>query len=193
MAFLAELVNHIGQRPLVHRANRLGRRCSRRRVHPHIERIVTPKAETASRRVELHGRDAEVGEHAVDGSDPSHIELVRESPIVAMNQLGPITVLGQRRARVCERRRIAIEPDHPRRASFHECAGVASETNRAIDEHAAPRGLEVFEHLRDHHGLVHGAKCSLQIPCSARRNPSSSIHGSRCSFWPKRSLFQTSR
>ena len=70
VALLAELVNHVRQRPLVRFGDQIRGRGTGRRIHAHIERIVPPKTEPPSRRVELHRRDAEIREHAGDAGDP---------------------------------------------------------------------------------------------------------------------------
>ena len=54
MAIFALLVNHVGERPLVRVADRVGRGRTGGRIHPHVERFVAPEAEPAARRIELH-------------------------------------------------------------------------------------------------------------------------------------------
>ena len=65
VALFAEFVNHVRQRSFIGGGQHVGRRRAARSVHPHVERLVSPEAESAIRRVELHRRHAEIGQHTV--------------------------------------------------------------------------------------------------------------------------------
>ena len=76
--FLAEFVDHVRQRSFIGGRQHVGRRRAARAVHPHVERLVPPEAEAAIRRVELHRRDAEIGQHTVHRGDAARVEQLDE-------------------------------------------------------------------------------------------------------------------
>ena len=163
-------------------------RLAARSIHPHVQRLVTLKAEAAARRFELKGREAEVGERAVHERRLAAIEDVAERPVVRVHQFDSIAPRQEPRARDPQRVQVAVEADEPRRARFEQRAGVSAEADGAIDEQAAAFGTQNAQHLGGHHRHVRH-----QIPNSDRARASSSVYGSRCSLARKRSWFQTSR
>src|SRR6185503_18467452 len=121
--------------------------------------------------VELHRRDPEIRQHTVHLSDAALIEHGVELPIVRVHDLDALPEWLQRDARRLNRRGIAIESDQPRRARLEQRTRVATQADRAIDEHAAPRRLEMFEHLRDHDRFVQWAQGSWLRPPVISRAP----------------------
>ena len=152
-------------------------------VHPHVERLVALEAEAAARRVELHRRDAEIGERAVDDGDAAAVEHVVERAIVGVHELDAIAPRRQRLARAGERVEVAIEADEPRRAGFEQRARVAAEADGAVDEEAAALGPQIA--ASDLGG--HDRDVRHQMPNSDSARASSSVYGSRCSLVRKRS------
>ena len=73
---LAVLEDHVGELGFGRPRDEIGGGLALRAVHPHVERFVALETEAAARRVELHRRDAEVGERAVDHRDPPLVEHV---------------------------------------------------------------------------------------------------------------------
>src|ERR1700736_1886634 len=63
--FLSEFVNHIGKLALVEVVYHLFGGTLRPRVHPHLERSIPLKPESAPRIVELQTAHADVGQNAV--------------------------------------------------------------------------------------------------------------------------------
>ncbi len=74
-----------------------------RLIHAHVERLVALKAEAAARRVELHRRDAEIGERAVDERNAARVEHVARRPVVGVHELDALTPRRERLARDRER------------------------------------------------------------------------------------------
>ena len=64
-----------------------------------------------------------------------------------MHQLDAIPETAERQARLVERSRVAVTPDQPGCAALEQRACVPTHPDRAIDEDASPRGLEMLEHL----------------------------------------------
>jgi D-serine deaminase-like pyridoxal phosphate-dependent protein len=161
---------------------------SRRTVHAHVERFVALETEAAARRVELHRRNAEVGERAVDHRNLPLVEDVGDRAVVGVDELDAVAPRRERFGGAGEGIEVAIESNQPRRSGFEQRAGVAAETDRAVDEEAAVFGAEKLQNLGGHDRHVRH-----QIPNSASARASSSVYGSRCSFAAKRSWFHTSR
>src|SRR5579862_9216784 len=65
--FLSEFVNHIGKLSLVEVVYHLFGGTLRLRVHPHIERSIRLKTESARRIVQLQAAHSDVGQQTVDG------------------------------------------------------------------------------------------------------------------------------
>src|SRR6266446_1102790 len=65
--FLSEFVNHIGKLALVEVVYHLFGGTLRPRVHPHVERSIRLKTESACCIGKLQTADAEVGQQTVDG------------------------------------------------------------------------------------------------------------------------------
>ena len=74
-----------------------------------------------------------------------------------MDQRHPIAERLQRLTGSRQRVPVAIDPDERRRTGGEQRAGVPAESHRAIDEHAAPRGREMLNHLAHHHRFVHNS------------------------------------
>ena len=113
--------------------------------------------------LELHRRDAEVGQRAVD--------LRRRRGCRARRRASGSPRGRARRDRPtarasCARRgeggRIAIEADDPRGAGFEQRARVAAETDRAVDEQAAALGLQEAQRLGGQHGNVGRSNAELR-------------------------------
>ena len=113
-------------------------------VHPHVERLVALEAEAAARRVELHRRDAEIGERAVDVIDLPAVEHLVDGAVVGVDQLDAIAPGRQRLAGARQRVEIAIEADDARRAGLEQRARVAAEADGAVDEQPALLGAEML-------------------------------------------------
>ena len=149
-----------------------------RAIHPHVERLVALEAESAARFVELHRRDAEIGERAVDERDAAAVEHVVER---RGSRRGPARRDRPRRDSVARAQRqrvaIAIEADEPRRARFEQRARVAAEAHRTIDEDAAAFRTQLPQHfggqdrdvrasnpeLRQRARVVVGVRLALQL------------------------------
>src|ERR1700752_4915487 len=65
--FLSEFVNHVGKLSLVEVVYHLFGGTLRMRVHPHIERSIRLKTESARRIVQLQAAHSDVGQKTVDG------------------------------------------------------------------------------------------------------------------------------
>ena len=124
-SFAAEFVDQVGELAFRQRVHEIGGRgfvvVGTR--HAHVERAVVAIAETAIRPVELHRRDAEVVEHAVDrppGELVIHLVEGRPDRSEAVAEDGePLVGEGQRA-------RVAIDPDHPLGAGPEQRFGVPS-------------------------------------------------------------------
>ena len=151
---LAEPVDGVGDLFLVRPAQQIRGGRARRRVHPHVERVVALKAESAPLGLELIRRHPHVGQRAVDAIDPPGLQNRRNRPIIRVHKLYAIAVLAQRLGGDAQRRGIAVEPDDLRRARFEQRERMAAHPHGAIDEDAALFGLQKGEHFARHHGLV---------------------------------------
>ena len=182
-ALLAVLEDRIREIALVGLGDEIGGGVAAAAIHAHVERLVALEAEAAPRLVELHRRDAEIGERAVDVGDPAAVELVADRAVVGVDQLDAIAPRRERVAGARQRVEIAVEADHPRGAGLEQRARVAAEPDRAVDEQPAPLGAEMLEDLGGHHRDV----LRHQMPNSDSALASSSVYGSRCSFACSRS------
>ena len=153
--FLAELVDHVGQRLLVGVGQHLGGRRPGGRVHAHVQDLVALKAEPPARRVELHRRHPQVHQHALDRSSPAARRAPRPS---ADSRRAPPRCADQ-------------TPPAPRlpgctasgsRSNPMTRVAPASSTARACpprptvqSTNVPPRdGISRRQHFRHHHGLV---------------------------------------
>ena len=166
MTLLAEPIDHVRERALVGFGDGLGSGEARRGIHPHVESLIAPEAEPAARRVQLHRRDAQVREHAVDGRDATRIKNSCDVAKIAVHELDPVSKRHERLTGQVERRSIAIDADQPRRPGFEQHPRMAAEADRAVDEESAARRRKVPAHLVDHDGLVHSrhAQRPIRIP-----------------------------
>src|ERR1700691_4758144 len=76
--FLSEFVNHIDKLALVEVVYHLFGGSLRLRVHPHIERSLRLKTESARRIVELQTAHPDVGQNSVDGHRSLAVRNFRE-------------------------------------------------------------------------------------------------------------------
>ena len=90
---------------LARAGDQIGGGVAARAIHAHVERLVALEAEAAARRVELHRRDAEIGERAVDRADAALVEHVVDRAIVGVHQLDAIGPRRERLARDAPARR----------------------------------------------------------------------------------------
>ena len=192
MALLPVFEDHVGEIHFPGFPNQVGRGRPAAAIHPHVERLVAPKAEAAALGVELQRRHAKVGERAVDRLDPARGEHVGDRAVVGVHELDAIAERRQAAGRERERIGVTVEADDPRRARFEQCAGVTSETDGTIHEQAAAISREVPQDLGGEDRLVDGHATALrdrdrQIPNSDSAFASSSVNGSRCSLETNRS------
>ena len=121
------------------------RRLAARRVHPHVERAGFLVGEPAVGVVELHRRDAEVGEDHVRAGEPSSAASTCGRPAkllrCATNESGVESGRSQTRFRARQLERIDVEPDQPsaRLNALEDRARVAAEAERAVDRDVARR------------------------------------------------------
>ena len=118
----------------------------------------------ARRVIELHRRDAEVGEHAAHGLDVRLPQNFNELLVASLNERHPVSESPQPLARSFERSRIAVDCDQARRrVPLQQPLGVPAQPDRRIDERpVAARGAEEFDHFVEKNRLVHG-----YTPCNS--------------------------
>ena len=114
------------------------RRLSASRIHAHVERPRRLVGEAARRVVELHRRDAEIGEDDVGAGEPFLRQHVRQAREVAAARREPIRAEPRRaQAGLGARQldRIDVETDQPaaRLNAFENRARVSAEAERAVD------------------------------------------------------------
>src|SRR5271157_58744 len=140
--FLSEFVNHIGKLSLVEVVYHLFGGALGMRVHPHVERSVRLKTESARRVVQLQAADSEVGENAV-GPQPSDLSQPGKGTLPQLNQR-PIRLFKfgfaevrrpKSDARSLQRRRILIEPNQMSRCAeaFCDFVTVPAKAHRGVD------------------------------------------------------------
>lgn len=171
--------------------------------HPHVERTVTLKTETALGAVELQRRHTEIGVDTRGGRFPGSVLVPDRLEIakVAFDAAHAAAELREPLPSHNESSRIAIDPEQPRlREAVEKRVGVATETQSAVDEKPAGPGFKPTESLVEENGLMAcfgnvGARRSMsaQIPRSDSRRKSSSLNGCSASLFSKRSRFQTTR
>src|SRR5438309_10850077 len=76
--FLSEFVNHIGKLSLVEVVYHLFGGTLRPRVHPHVERSLRLKTESACAVVQLQAAEPQIGEDAIDARRSSKTRNLRE-------------------------------------------------------------------------------------------------------------------
>ena len=185
----AVLKDRVGQLALARRGHQIGGRLASAAVHPHVERLVALKAESAAGRVELQRRHAEIGERAVDERDAEAIEHGVEGAEVGVHEIDPFQPRRQRLARAPERVEVAVESDDPGGAGRQQRARVPAEADRTIDEDAAALGLQVTESTSAARTGMCAIKSRTPTACARPLR----VYGSRCILVRKRSWFHTSR
>src|SRR5262245_50826244 len=174
--------DRVGELDFGRMRDEIGRRLALRTVHAHVERFVALETEAAARCVELHRRDTEVSERAVDHGNLALVKDIGDRAVVGVDELDAFAPRCERFGGAGESVAVAIESDEPRRPGLEQRAGVAAEADRAVDEEAAVFGTEELQDLGGHDRHVRH-----QIPNSASARASSSVYGSRCSLARKRS------
>ncbi len=154
MTFLAELEDHVGEVFLVDLVQQLCERCAHASVHAHVEGLVAAEGEAAALGVELHRRDAQVGEHAVNTGDRARLQYLAELPIIRVDQLYTIAVSAKTLRRGAQRVGVTIEADQPLGAMFEQQHAVSAEADSAVDVQASARRVEQRNHFGRHHRFV---------------------------------------
>ena len=98
------------------------------------------------------------------------VQDIGDRAVVGVDELDALAPRRERLGGARERVEVAIESDEPRRPGFEQRAGVAAETDRAVDEQAAVFGTEKLQDLGGHDRHVRH-----QIPNSASARASSSV------------------
>jgi hypothetical protein len=145
-----------------------GRALAARRIHPHVERAVVAKRESARRILELGRRHAEIEQHAVDAIDRERIEHV--------GQFGEPRA-AEREARVADRTRcgfgvrIAVDRDEPAAGGElrEDRARVAATAERSVDVDALGADRKRRERFSEEYGNMTAIAC---VRHPERRGPS---------------------
>ena len=87
--------------------------CPVRRVHPHVQRRVVAVGEAALGHVELHRRDPEVEQDAVDAAQALGLEHLGDLVVDRVHEADPVRVRRQPRTAAGQRLGVAVEPDQP--------------------------------------------------------------------------------
>src|SRR6266487_3889512 len=133
--FLSEFVNHIGKLTLVEVVYHLFGGTLATRVHPHIERSIRLKAESARRIVELQAAYADVGQDPVHAARLLPFRNFRERA-VQQRYFRPVWLMRcELFARDRERCRIFIEANQMSRCAEAVCdfVTVPAEAHRGVD------------------------------------------------------------
>ena len=130
-------------------------------VHAHVQRRVLGVGEAALGDVELHGRDAEVEQHAVDAGQRRATSSTSRHPVVdGVDEVDARGEAGQPAPAARQRVRVAVEPDEGElRVRGEQRLGVPAEAERGVDDDRRPVGErrgEQGEHPVEQHGDVHG-------------------------------------
>ncbi len=162
----AELVDHVGELFLVDPIDQVRGGLAPRAIHPHVERLVAAKTETAALGVELHRRHAEIRQHPRHLADAVARRAPRRSRDSRRAPASRDRRTRERLARDGERVGVAIDPDQPRRATLEQHPRVTAEADRAIDESAAALRLQERSHFVDENRNVrrfrHGRSTCLR-------------------------------
>ena len=144
--------------------------------HAHVERPVEAEREPAFRLVELHRGDADVEHHAVNGCEVPRAGVALEVGEATFDQ--PETPA--RRFRQCrtssERRRIAVDRQHPT-AALEDRPAVSAPAEGAVDVAAARHNAEVLQHLGQEDRHVAGRSASIFRRSAARAHAVSPLPG----------------
>ena len=123
-------------------------------AHAHVERPIVAERETPLRRIELHGRDAEIEDDAVRRHDPkTGCDLVKRGEPTFDQGQASAGGLDQGSA-VRNRLRIAIDADHARIGGIEDRRRIAAGSKRAVDIDAAGTGGQMPDRLARQHRHV---------------------------------------
>ena len=131
-------------------------------VHPHVERARGAVGEAARRVVELHGRNAKVGEDEVGAGDAFTVEEWTQPGEIAavggegrgLETSGAQAFFG---AREFQRVHVETQETSARRELLQDGAGVTAVAESGIDGDFAGPGRKDGENFRDHDGPVHAS------------------------------------
>ena len=167
-ALLAELIDEIGERALLHAVDDVGG-AAPALLHPHVERPVGAEREAALRLVELHRGDADVEDDAVERQHFLARRLGGEIRETRLRKSEPPAELLHQRRTGGDRFRIAVERQHPRvRRRFENRARISARAECAVEIFSARARFERGEGFCTKHGNVPGGSaCGSGSPLAA--------------------------
>ena len=136
-ALLAEIMENVGEPLLGGRVDNL-RGGRARAAHAHVERPVIAKGETAIRLVELHGRDADIEDDALERKKILARGDLLELGEARLDEPEPALGLLDERGAAAHRRGIAVERQHLRAGRRQQGAAVAPGAEGGVE--IAPLG-----------------------------------------------------
>ncbi|MNJ55139.1 hypothetical protein D3C77_506130 [compost metagenome] len=122
-------------------------------AHAHVQRPVAHEGEAALGLVQLHGRDADVEDHAVQPGLAAVREGLGQAREGGADQLEAIREVARHGLGEGLHRRVAIQ-GHDLGAALQDGAGVAAGAEGGVDDDVARLGIERRDHLGQQDGGV---------------------------------------
>ena len=140
--------------------------------HAHVERPVAAEGKSALGLVELHGGDADVEQHAVDGGKPNLLGHPVERRKVVLDEVQPaargLDQVGAERDRAL----VAVDADDLRIRRREDEPAVAARAEGAVDVDAAVAHVEQLDRGAAEHGTMRGRSASDSREAVAPRHRS---------------------
>ena len=166
-------------------------------AHAHVERSVLPEREASIGFVELHGRDADIQNNAVETRNPRRVGNLAEGSEACLVQREARVVGGQRR-RCRNGAWVAIEPQNPGSRNGEDRPAVPTGAERSVEIHAASARRQGCDSLLAEHGNVPGRSAggegsSVAAVRHQSRAPEGCGEGAPVAACPELSCFRRSR
>ena len=182
MALLAENENDIGKIALARRGDDIGR-ARALPAHAHVERPVEAEGKSALGVIELHGGDAEVEHHAVDGVGAAIARDRVEIGKAIFDQRQPAVRRLHQIGAERDRALVAVDADHLAVGGGEDGAGIAAGAEGGVDIDAAVMNVEEVERRRAEHGNVEGWSANDSRKAVAARRHSRAPSALRAADW----------
>ncbi len=139
-------------------------------AHAHVERTVVAEREPAFRLIELHRRDAEIEQDAVDRAMAETLRDMFEIGEAVFHQGEPALRLLDQSEALGHRIAVAVDADDARAAHIQDAARVPAGAERAVDGDAAIARRQKLQHLAGKHGNMTGQSASGRVAAAAHHH-----------------------